>query len=408
MIVHRRDALKIGLMALLPARALAAAGVSTIIGNGSPGYSDTQVNNPYGVLMGRDGALFFCDLDNQRIRRLDLKTGRTIDIAGNGQRAYAGDGGRATAGSLNMPHEIAFDARGHLYIAERDNHVVRKVDGATGVISTLAGTGVAGFSGDGGAASSAELRQPHSIALAPDGRLLICDVGNHRIRAVDLPTGTIETIAGTGERLPTPDGAPLKGTPLNGPRTIVVDRDGAIYLALREGNAIYRIAPKTRTLHHLAGTGEQGYSGDGGPARQARLAGPKGLALSGRTLYLADTENHAIRSIDLDRGTMQDGSRNRDARRRARDRPIAVPAVPPARAVRRRFGDCLRRRQRGTSHQDAEAVVPDFLGARVACLKPGPLDPLVRWSAGPSVRWSVTVGRFGPIGPERPSGLDSA
>jgi DNA-binding beta-propeller fold protein YncE len=203
-----------------------------------------------------------------------------------------------------MPHEIAFDVQGHLYIAERDNHVVRKVDGATGVITTLAGTGVAGFSGDGGAASQAQLRQPHSIALDRDGRLLVCDVGNHRIRAVNLTTGTIETIGGTGERLPTPDGAPLKGTPLNGPRTLAVDRDGSIYLALREGNAIYRIARDTRTLHHLAGTGEQGYAGDGGPARLAKLAGPKGLALAGRNLYLADTENHAIRRIDLDSGTI--------------------------------------------------------------------------------------------------------
>jgi len=133
---------------------------------------------------------------------------------------------------------------------------------------------------------------------------MICDVGNHRIRAVNLSTETIETIGGTGERLPAPDGAPLKDAPLNGPRTMVMNRDGTIYLALREGNAIYRIAPKTRTLHHLAGTGEQGYSGDGGPARLAKLAGPKGLALSGRALYLADTESHTIRRIDLDRGTI--------------------------------------------------------------------------------------------------------
>jgi sugar lactone lactonase YvrE len=302
--VNRREALKTILLAIVPARAFAAPGVSTIIGNGSPGYSDTRVNNPYGVLVGRDGALYFCDLDNQRIRRLDLKTRRTIDIAGNGERGYAGDGRRATAGSLNMPHEIAFDSPGHLYIAERDNHVVRKVDRSTGVMSTLAGTGSAGFSGDDGPPSKAELRQPHSIALDGDGRLLICDVGNHRIRAVNLSSATIETIGGTGERLPTPDGVPLKGTPLNGPRTMVIDRDGSMYLALREGNAIYRIAPETRRLHHLAGTGEQGYSGDGGPARLARLAGPKGLALSGRNLYLADTENHAIRRIDLDRGTI--------------------------------------------------------------------------------------------------------
>jgi len=302
--VNRRTVLKTLLLAALPGGRRVAPSVATVIGTGSPGYSDAQVNNPYGVTIGPDGALYFCDLDNQRIRRLDLKSRRTTDIAGNGQRAYAGDGGPATSGSLNMPHEIAFDARGHLYIAERDNHVVRKVDAASGVMSTLAGTGVAGFSGDGGQAREAQLRQPHSIAIGPDGRLLICDVGNHRIRAVNLASGAIETIGGTGERLPTPDGARLKGTPLNGPRTMVMERDGTIYLALREGNALYRIAPKTGSLHHLAGTGEQGYSGDGGPARLAKLAGPKGLALAGRSLYLADTESHTIRRVDLGTGTI--------------------------------------------------------------------------------------------------------
>src|SRR4029450_466500 len=135
-----------------------------------------------------------------------------------------------------------------------------------------------------------------------DGRLLICDVGNHRIRAVNLSSGSIETIGGTGERMPTPDGASLAGTPLNGPRTMVIDRDGTIYLALREGNTLYRIDPKNRTLHHLAGPGEQGWTGDGGPARAAKLSGPKGLALSGRNLYVADTESHTIRRVNLDTG----------------------------------------------------------------------------------------------------------
>jgi sugar lactone lactonase YvrE len=302
--LHRRDVLRAALLALLPAPAFAASSVSTLIGSGTPGHSDAAVNNPYGLVIGPDGALYFCDLDNQRIRRLDLKTRRTTDVVGNGQRAYAGDGSAAIAGSLNMPHELLFDSRGHMYIAERDSHVVRRVDRSSGLLSTLAGSGVAGFSGDGGPASKAQLRQPHSIAFGPDGRLLICDVGNHRIRAVDLATGTIDTIGGTGERLPTPDGAPLKGTPLNGPRTLAIDRDGTIYLALREGNALYRIAPKTGTIHHVAGTGEQGYSGDGGSARLAKLAGPKGLALTGRLLYLADTENHVVRRIDLGSGVI--------------------------------------------------------------------------------------------------------
>jgi DNA-binding beta-propeller fold protein YncE len=300
----RREALRAMVVALGSAQAAAKPAVSTLIGTGSPGYSDREVNNPYGVVIGPDGGLYFCDLDNQRIRRLDLRTHRTTTIAGNGDKAYSGDGGPAASASLSMPHEIQFDAAGNLYIAERDNHVVRKVDAKTGVIVTFAGTGAPGFSGEGGPAARAQLRQPHSIAVDPHGRLLICDVGNHRIRQVDFASGTIETYGGTGERLPTPDGAAVKSVPLNGPRTIAIDGDGNLYLALREGHAIYRIAPKSATIHHVAGTGEQGYSGDGGPAKAARFAGPKGLAYARGHLYIADTENHVVRRIELARGAI--------------------------------------------------------------------------------------------------------
>ena len=300
--MNRRQALAALLAAFAPPSAAAAPSVSTLIGTGSRGYSDHEVNNPYGLVIGPDRALYFCDLDNQRIRRLDLETHRTSVVAGNGQKAYGGDGGPATAAALNMPHEIQFDAAGNIYIAERDNHVVRKVEAKTGIISTFAGTGMAGFSGDGGPATRAQLRQPHSIAVDPGGKLLIGDIGNHRIRQVDFSTGVIETYGGTGERQSTPDGAAVKTAPLNGPRTMAFDGDGNLFLALREGNAIYRIASKAGTIHHLAGTGEQGYTGDGGPARLATLAGPKGLAYGGGTLYVADTESHVIRSIALDTG----------------------------------------------------------------------------------------------------------
>ena len=305
--MNRRDALKTLIVVLSSSPALAArSSVATLIGTGSAGYSDRQVNNPYGLVIGPDRALFFCDLDNQRIRRLDLKTRRTTTVAGNGQKGYAGDGGPATEASLNMPHEIQFDAAGNLYIAERDNHVVRKVEAKTGVISTFAGTGSPGFSGDGGAAKSAQLRQPHSIAVDPHRpRLLICDIGNHRVREVNLATGVIDTFGGTGERQATPDGARVSGTPLNGPRTIAFDRAGHLYLALREGNAIYRVDARTQTLHHVAGSGEQGYSGDGGQARAAKLAGPKGLAWSRGSLYVADTESHVIRKVDLTTGIIR-------------------------------------------------------------------------------------------------------
>lgn len=304
MTMTRRDVLLTLASLPLAVRSLRAAGasVTTLLGTGVAGYSDTQVNNPYGIIFGPDGALYFCDLDNQRIRRFDPKTKAVTTIAGNGEKGYGGDGGPALQGSLNMPHEIQFDRAGHLYIAERDSHVIRKVDATSGVISTVAGTGVAGFVGDGGPARQAQLRQPHSIVFDRDGTLLICDIGNQRIRRLHLDTGIIETWAGTGQPADTPDGAPVAGTPLRGPRTMATAANGDLYLALREGNAILRIDAKSQTLHRVAGTGEQGYSGDGGPALAAKLGGPKGLAWAPGQLFVADTENHAIRRIDLASG----------------------------------------------------------------------------------------------------------
>lgn len=333
--MNRRHALTSCLLGLCAPSAFAAASptVTTLIGSGAPGLSDRQVNDPYGLALGPDGALYFCDLGNQRIRSIDPITRRTRTIAGNGQTSYTGDGALATAASLNMPHEIQFDAAGHLYIVERDNHVVRKVDAHTGRISTLAGNGTEGFSGDGGPASAAQLKRPHSIAIDPTRTaLLVCDTGNQRIRRVAFDTGRIETIAGTGEKKPTPEGAPLTGSPLNGPRAMAFDAAGTLYLALREGNAILRLDPRDRTWHRVAGTGEQGYSGDGGDARRARLAGPKGLACWRDTLYVADTENHAIRAVDLVSGTIRtvlgtgrpgDGPEP-DPQRCALDRPHGV------------------------------------------------------------------------------------
>ena len=293
-------------LTLTTVTALAApSSVAVVVGTGTAGYSDSQVNNPYGLVVGPDGGLYFCDLDNQRVRRLDLRTRQLTTIAGNGERGYRGDGGAAVAASLDMPHELRFDGRGDLFVVERDSHVVRKIDMRTHVITTVAGTGTAGFSGDGGPATAAQLRQPHSIAFDIDGALLICDIGNHRIRRVDMGRGTISTFAGTGETGATPDGAALAGTPLRGPRTIAVAPSGDLYIALREGNAIYRLDAHTRTLHHVAGTGVTGYTGDGGPARLATLGGPKGLALArDGSLYVADTENHAIRRIDLASGAI--------------------------------------------------------------------------------------------------------
>lgn len=287
------------------ANCASAADVVTIAGTGTSGLepgkqiaTQTPVGEPYGIAKGPDGALYICEIATHVVRRLDENTGKITVVAGNGNKGYSGDGGPATEAELNEPYEVRFDADGNMFFVEMKNNIVRRVDAKTRVISTIAGTGAVGFSGDGGPATKATLNRPHSITLDNQGNLYICDIGNHRVRVVGLTTGIIETFGGNGARKPTPNGAPLKGTPLNGPRALDFDGQNSLYLALREGNAVYRINLKTKTLHHLAGTGKKGFTGNGGPARLATLSGPKGIAIGPNgDVFLADTESHSIRVV---------------------------------------------------------------------------------------------------------------
>ena len=296
-----------GILLVLSSQFTALAGeVVTIAGNGEKGLrsgiqvaTQTPVGEPYGISRGPDGALYICEIATHVVRRLDENSGKISIVAGSGEKGYSGDGGPATKARLNEPYEVRFDQAGNMFFVEMRNHLVRRVDRRTGIISTVAGTGEPGFSGDGGPATEAQLKVPHSITLDNKGHLYICDIGNHRIRIVDLKKGLIQTFGGTGKRKPTPDGASVKGTPLNGPRALDFDpRSGDLFLALREGNAVYRIDLKARTLHHLAGTGKKGFTGNGGPAKQATLSGPKGIAVGPNgDVYLADTESHTVRVI---------------------------------------------------------------------------------------------------------------
>jgi streptogramin lyase len=264
------------------------------------------INNPYGLSIGPDGALYMCAIGDHQVRRLDLKTKTMTTVVGTGEKGYSGDGGPATAAQVNEPYEVIFDKQGNLFFTDMPNHAIRRVDAKTKVITTIAGTGQPGFGGDGGPAVKAQFKQPHSIAFDKDGAMLICDIGNFRIRRIDMKTGVISTYAGTGGKEPTPDGAPIEGTSLNGPRAIAVDAHGNLYLALREGNAIYKIDPTKKVITHIAGTGEKGYTGDGGPATQAKLSGPKAVTISpDGGLYIADTESHTIRRIDLKTGVIK-------------------------------------------------------------------------------------------------------
>jgi streptogramin lyase len=244
-------------------------------------------------------------VDNHVLRRI-APDGVITTVAGTGQRGYSGDGGPALQATLNEPYEVRFDKSGNMLWVEMKNHLVRRLDAGTRMISTVAGTGQPGFSGDGGPATNAQLNQPHSIQLDASDDLFICDIANHRIRKVDARTGVITTFAGTGGKAPTLDGAPIRGTPFNGPRAIDFDKNGDLWLALREGNAVYKLDRKAGIIRHVAGTGKQGFTGNGGPTKEATLSGPKGLSIGpDGNVYLADTESHSIRMIDLKRGTLE-------------------------------------------------------------------------------------------------------
>jgi len=286
--------------------------ITTLAGTGLAGYSGdnapagkAQLNNPYGITRGPDGALYICDMENHRVRKVS-RDGIISTVAGTGKRGYAGDGGPASQAEWNEPYEVGCDTSGNMFVDDMRNHSVRRVERRTKPIETVAGSGREGFSGDGGPAAKAELRQPHSIQFDRTGQLYICDIGNNRIRKVDLSAETISTFAGTGERLPTPDGGNLATVPLNGPRAIDFDKDGNMWLALREGNAIYRLDLKAGTIHHVVGTGQKGFNGNGGPAKQATLSGPKGISVApDGKVYFADTESHRIRMIDVRKGTIE-------------------------------------------------------------------------------------------------------
>lgn len=287
----------------------AAAEIRTIAGTGEKGYSgsngsalEAHLDNPFGVIVGLDGDIYFCDTGNHVIRRISRK-GKVTTIAGTGKAGYSGDGGKATEAELFEPYEVRFHPNGDLYWVEMKNHIIRKMDARTNLISTVAGTGKEGFSGDGGPAVKAQLHRPHSIQFDRAGEnLFVCDIQNHRIRKINLESGVMVTWCGNGEKGKTKDGALVSAdTPLNGPRALDLAPNGDLWLALREGNVVFRIDMENETLHHVAGTGKKGLDKEVTPALEASLSGPKGVAISpdGKHVYLADTESHTVRAIDL-------------------------------------------------------------------------------------------------------------
>ena len=282
----------------------AGTGIKGSAGDGGPA-AKASISEIYGICRSPDGALYICDTDNHQIRRI-APDGTISLYAGTGKKGYSGDNGPALKAELNEPYEIRFDKAGNLFFVDMRDNCVRRIDVKTHVITTVAGTGKAGFSGDGGPATAATFNQPHSIAFDPVGNLYVCDIANNRIRKIDMTSGVISTFAGTGKKAATPDGAKIEGAPLNGPRAIDFDKAGNMWLALREGNAVYKLDLSKGTIHRIAGTGAKGFTGNGGPAISATLSGPKGLSVGpDGNAYLADTESHSIRMIDVAKGTIE-------------------------------------------------------------------------------------------------------
>ena len=277
--------------------------IDSVAGTGRPelglfhGLADeVNIAQPFGVEFGPDGGLYICEVGNHRVLRLDLATREVTTVAGNGEKGYSGDDGPAIQARLNEPYEVRFDADGDMYFVEMQNHLVRKVAAKTGIISTIAGTGEKGYSGDGGPATKATLSGPHSIALDSDGHLYIADIGNHRIRRVDKMTGIIESIAGNGAREPPTNGAVATGRPMLGPRALHI-AGHTLLIALREGHSVWKMDLRDHKLTHVAGSGEKGYRD--GPRNDALFNGPKGIVqASDGAIYVVDTENQAIRRVD--------------------------------------------------------------------------------------------------------------
>jgi sugar lactone lactonase YvrE len=278
-----------------------AAGFS---GDGGPA-TQAQLQCPIGLAFDAAGDLLIVAHGNNRIRQVD-PDGIITTIAGTGpsgtnQGTFGGDGGPATEANLQEPTSIAIAPDGTIYIADRDNDRIRRID-PSGVMSTFAGDGTTDYRGDGGPATEAGLDDPAGLAIGPDGSLYFADSNHHVVRRVNLE-GTIETIAGTGTMKTSGDGGPATAAELEDPESVIVDAAGNLYIGDASANLIRRVSPDG-VINAFAGTGEQGLTGDGGPATAATLrvaGGAAGLAIddAGR-IYIADTGNHCIRVVETD------------------------------------------------------------------------------------------------------------
>ena len=284
----------------------AATGIiSTVAGNGTAGYSgdggaatSAELSGPGGLVVDAAGNIYIGDFGNNRIRKVNASTGIISTLAGNGTQGYSGDGGAATSAELNGPCGLALDSAANVYVADYGNNRVRKVTVSTGIISTVAGNGTAGYAGDGGAATSAELNQLVGVAIDTSGNIYVADYGNNRIRKVTVSTGVISTVAGNGTAGYSGDGGAATSGELNGPGDVAADAAGSIYVADIGNNRIRKVTASTGILSTVAGNGTAGFAGDGGTATSGELNQPDGVKLDSLGhMYISDLGNNRVRAV---------------------------------------------------------------------------------------------------------------
>ncbi len=282
-------------------RAFAGSGEAGYSGDGGPA-TRAKISNPFDVALDADGNLYFSESGNHCVRKVDAKAGTISTVAGTGTKGYSGDGGPANRAMLNDPYGVELDRAGNLYIVDRLNFCIRRVN-KEGKIETIAGTGKSGFSGDGGPGKEAQLKEPNGLCLDGKGKLFIADVADHRVRVLDLASDKMATLCGTGKGAQVGDGGPFKDAGLLGPRAVAIGPDGNLYVCERNGNAIRKIDFQSGKIERVAGTGKKGYTGDGGPALEATFNGPKEIDIDRQgNIFIVDTENQAIRKIDAKTG----------------------------------------------------------------------------------------------------------
>lgn len=294
------------LVALIPA-AQPAPTITTVAGTGEKGFggdggpaTKAKLDQPFDLAFDKAGNLYFSDTFNHRIRKVDARSGVITTVAGNGKKGFGGDDGKATEAMLNEPYGVELDPDGNLFLVDRLNYCIRRVDAKTGVIVTVAGTGgKSGYAGDGGSAHKALLVEPNGACIGPNHTMYIADVAGHRVRAFHFPTGVITTLGGNGKGATAGDGGPVKDATFFGPRAVAIGPDGLLYVVERNGNTIRRVDLGKGTVERFAGTGKRGYTGDGGKALEATFDGPKEIDIDkDGNVFVVDTENEAIRRID--------------------------------------------------------------------------------------------------------------